>query len=247
MLLIGEWGRGLGRAARPAWTGPCSGAAAGRMPWLGPSAEAGLSTAVSARHDVREFADISHQRVLPPYPGHGKDGPPSHDGWFAMAKHRRLSAARRRPAGVIAGYCRCSTGAAGLPRQRHSEPLSLAAQYDNPAPAHSTRCRDLTRSKAAPSTSSTRCLRWCASRWPASAKWRRPRSAGRWTTRRGDLVGGIAGPAGEAAGHHRVTGDAVVPALPTATGVLQPAPGRSGRRRRRAGRGHGHRVSSWPG
>ena len=96
-------------------------------------------------------------------------------GWFVMAKHRRLSAARRRPAGVIAGYCRCSTGAAGLPRQQHGEPLSLAPRQRcagprrgavrHPAPAHSTRCRDLTRSKAAPSTSSTRCLRWCASRW----------------------------------------------------------------------------------
>jgi hypothetical protein len=151
MLLIGAWGRGLGRAARPAWTWSCSGAAAGRMPWLGPSVEAGLSTAVFARHGVREFADIIHQRVLSPYPGHGKDGPPSPDGWFVMAKHRRLSAARRRPSAVIAGYCRCSTGAAGLPQQRHGEPLSLAARQRcagprrgavrHPAPAHSTRCR----------------------------------------------------------------------------------------------------------
>jgi hypothetical protein len=40
------------------------------MQWLGPSAEAGLSTAVFAHHVVREYSDsriISHQGVLSPY------------------------------------------------------------------------------------------------------------------------------------------------------------------------------------
>jgi hypothetical protein len=36
------------------------------MAWLELAAEAGLSTAFSARHDVREFSGICHQRVLSP-------------------------------------------------------------------------------------------------------------------------------------------------------------------------------------
>ena len=154
MLLIGEWGRGLGRA-------------------VGGSRIVHRCFRTPRRSRIRGY----HSSTCPFAVSRSWKGwtPFRTTGWFVMAKHRRLSAARRRPSAVIAGYCRCSTGAAGLPRQRHGEPLSLAPRQRcagprrgavrHPAPAHSTRCRDLTRSKAAPSTSSTRCLRWCASRW----------------------------------------------------------------------------------
>jgi hypothetical protein len=232
----------------------CSGAAAGRMPWLGPSVEARLSAAVFACQGVSEIRGYQSSTCPSAVSRSWK-------GWIPIARRAgRYGQASPNGQGrgvVLPVSLRATADAVPvLPGCRGSARRALilggpakvrraaSRSSTTSAPAHSA----LPLGDGQPVVGAVADLEGVEVVLAARAHVRRP---GRGTVEPHADIGPVgqrlawvrSSPAGVNLGSAAVA----PPCLATATGVLRPAPGRSGKRRRRAGRGHGHRVSSWPG